>query len=224
MSAILLCLALILQRQKAKATHAEKETDGVSTSATPAEAVEIEWEESEDVYTPTAIEAARFLRGLSLPRLPAILPKQTYIFVGRGVLEAMNAHLKRDVSVEQGGLLLGQAFVDPELQTYLLLIHEALAAPDGIETPTFFGYTPASWRGMLPQLQCMEFTWTIIGSYHSHPDMGVFLSETDLGTQEEIFAADWQVAVVIDPVRDEIGFFVGRGGVPCGDWYPIGSR
>ena len=186
-----------------------------------AEATEIEWEDSTDVYAPIPVEAQIFVSSLGLAGNPDILPKQSYLFVKRTVLARMDEHLKKDVSVESGGLLLGEAFFDPTLNTYLLVIHEALPAPDGIETPTFFGYTTASWRALLSPLQQMDASWTIIGSYHSHPDMGVFLSATDLSTQEDIFAADWQVAAVVDPVRNEIGFFVGKEGTPCGDWYPI---
>ena len=180
---------------------------------------EIEWQESADVYAPTEITAAEFVPTLGLARSPAILPQQSYIFVNRAALEKTQAHLRGNVEVEQGGLLLGQAFYDPVLRSYLLLIHDALPAPDGIETPTFFGYTTASWRTLTPQLQEMPADWTVIGSYHSHPNMGVFLSETDLDTQEEIFCADWQIALVIDPVKDEIGFFVGKDGQACAEWY-----
>ena len=179
----------------------------------------IEWEESADVYAPTEIIAPEFVLTLGLARPPAILPQQAYIFIHRPTLERVQAHLRGNLEVEQGGLLLGQAFFDPALRSYLLLIRDALPAPDGIETPTFFGYTTASWRSLTPQLQQMPPDWTVIGSYHSHPNMGVFLSETDLDTQEEIFCADWQIALVIDPVKDEIGFFVGKDGQKCGEWY-----
>ena len=185
----------------------------------PADGDEIEWQDSEDVYRPTPITALDFVRTLGLARPPAILPQQSYIFVKRGALEKIRAHLASNVQVEQGGLIVGQAFVDATLGTTLLVIHDALPAPDGIETPTFFGYTTASWHALAPQLQQMDAEWTLLGSYHSHPDMGVFLSRTDLDTQEGIFSADWQLALVIDPVRDEIGFFVGKDGQPCADWY-----
>ena len=195
--------------------------DPLSSNAVtfPGTGGEIEWQESADVYAPTKIAAAEFVSTLGLARSPAILPQQSYIFVNRAALEKTQAHLRGNVEVEQGGLLLGQAFYDPVLRSYLLLIHDALPAPDGIETPTFFGYTTASWRTLTPQLQEMPADWTIIGSYHSHPNMGVFLSETDLDTQEEIFCADWQIALVIDPVKDEIGFFVGKDGQACAEWY-----
>lgn len=196
-----------------------KETAPAANVISTSNGEEIEWQDSADVYAPTVIAAADFVPMLGMTHPPAILPQQSYIFIARPALTKVQTHLRGNVNVEQGGLLLGQAFLDADLKTYLLLVHDALPAPDGIETPTFFGYTPASWRALTPHLQQMNPDWTILGTYHSHPNMGVFLSETDLDTQEAIFAADWQIALVIDPVNDEIGFFVGKEGRPCAEWY-----
>lgn len=200
---------------------ATPETAVPDTAENLADADEIEWQDCDDVYRPTPVVASDFVRTLGLTRPPIILPQQSYIFVRRSVLEKIQAHLQNNVQVEQGGLVLGQAFVDMALGATFLVVHDALPALDGIETPTFFGYTTASWQTLTPQLQQMDADWTLLGSYHSHPDMGVFLSATDLDTQEDVFSADWQLALVIDPVRDEIGFFVGKDGQPCADWYYI---
>ncbi len=47
----------------------------------------------------------------------------------------------------------------------------------------------------------------IIGWWHSHPNLGCFLSPTDLLTQQYFFSKEYQVALVIDPVRHEFEFF-----------------
>jgi len=47
----------------------------------------------------------------------------------------------------------------------------------------------------------------IVGWWHSHPNFGCFLSGTDLHTQEVFFPESYQVALVVDPVRDEFQFF-----------------
>ena len=39
---------------------------------------------------------------------------------------------------------------------YLLLIEEALPAQEGIETPTSFSYTSASWESITPRLQALN--------------------------------------------------------------------
>ncbi len=47
----------------------------------------------------------------------------------------------------------------------------------------------------------------IVGWWHSHPDLGCFLSRTDLHTQEVFFPESYQVALVVDPIRDDFQFF-----------------
>lgn len=47
----------------------------------------------------------------------------------------------------------------------------------------------------------------VIGWWHSHPNLGCFLSPTDLLTQKYFFSKPYQVALVIDPIRDEFEFF-----------------
>ena len=47
----------------------------------------------------------------------------------------------------------------------------------------------------------------ITGWWHSHPNLGCFLSSTDLLTQKYFFSKPYQVALVIDPVRNEFEFY-----------------
>ncbi|MFX1308969.1 MAG: hypothetical protein ACFE8C_04665 [Promethearchaeota archaeon] len=53
----------------------------------------------------------------------------------------------------------------------------------------------------------MNYNLRIVGWWHSHPNFGCFLSQVDLHTQEYFFPESYQVALVIDPVRDEFKFF-----------------
>ena len=47
----------------------------------------------------------------------------------------------------------------------------------------------------------------IVGWWHSHPGIGCFLSSTDFRTQEFFFPESYQVALVVDPIREEFKFF-----------------
>lgn len=47
----------------------------------------------------------------------------------------------------------------------------------------------------------------IIGWWHSHPNFGCFLSSTDVETQQYFFPESYQVALVVDPIRDEFDFY-----------------
>src|SRR5690606_14265212 len=47
----------------------------------------------------------------------------------------------------------------------------------------------------------------IVGWYHSHPDFGVFLSEYDLFIHRNFFPLPGMMALVVDPLRGEAGWF-----------------
>jgi len=47
----------------------------------------------------------------------------------------------------------------------------------------------------------------IVGWWHSHPGFSCFLSRTDLHTQEFFFPESYQVAFVVDPIKEELAFY-----------------
>ena len=51
----------------------------------------------------------------------------------------------------------------------------------------------------------------IVGWYHSHPNLGVFMSEIDIESHKKYFRLPYQVALVVDPVRKEYNFFKVKG-------------
>ena len=48
---------------------------------------------------------------------------------------------------------------------------------------------------------------SIVGWYHSHLDIGCFMSPTDIATQNGLFGGECGFALVIDPVRKEMKVF-----------------
>jgi proteasome lid subunit RPN8/RPN11 len=48
-----------------------------------------------------------------------------------------------------------------------------------------------------------------IGWYHTHPNYGIFMSSTDQTNQRLCYTAEWQVALVVDPIRKQYGAFSG---------------
>lgn len=47
----------------------------------------------------------------------------------------------------------------------------------------------------------------VVGWWHSHVGLGCFLSPTDIHTHECFFPESYQVALVVDPIREEYKFF-----------------
>ncbi len=129
--------------------------------------------------------------------------------------EQMIEHAGRWVAHEQAGILLGRAYRDP-LGFVFTVLAAALPVADAeasiAQVKMRAASWPSIWRGLLqnPGQQ-------ILGWYHSHPGYGIFLSATDRTTQHAYFAAPWQVAVVVDPVRGEFGVFAGCNPDPLSD-------
>ena len=198
-----------------------QEREAMAATETPPETLEpdeIEWTEQEDVYRPQQGDAFEFLTGLVRKRPLELRKGSCWCLVRRAAFEQIQAHLRSNTRIELGGLLMGEAFYDPKQECYVVVVEEALPAQDGEGTALTFSYTEATWLALSPQLQALPATWTLLGSFHSHPGMGVFLSSTDLETQRDIFFHDWQIALVIDPISNAIGFFCGAAGHPCTCW------
>lgn len=198
-----------------------QEREAIGATAIPREIPEpdeIEWIEQEDVYRPQQVTAGEFLTGLVRKRPLELRKGSCWCVVRRAAFEKIQAHLRSNTRIELGGLLIGEAFYDPEQECYVVVVEEALPAQDGEGTALTFAYTEATWLALSPQLQALPTHWTLVGSFHSHPGMGVFLSSTDLETQRDFFFHDWQIALVVDPISNAIGFFFGAAGHPCSYW------
>ena len=48
----------------------------------------------------------------------------------------------------------------------------------------------------------------IVGWYHTHPRMGIFLSHYDTFLHNNFFPEPWQVALVVEPHKSLGGFFI----------------
>ena len=171
---------------------------------------EIVWEESANTYHPACRKLAEFLAPLQLTCPFSLNPQQDgpVVFLEENCLRRVKVHARSDMLREQAGILCGHAYED-DGQLY---INVTTALPvDTVSDAAHFAFHEASWQKIWPQL---DDSSTILGWYHTHPGMGIFLSATDLHTQQQHFASPWQVAMVIDPVSGELGFFYGGKGQP----------
>lgn len=174
-------------------------------SVAPAETEDdpaIVWQESESAYKPAEQPLSEFLlrRGLAcnLERAPLLA------FIHQSCIAAMQSHAGQDILREQAGILCGQAWLDPGGQLYIEVA--TAVAVETVNTPSHFRFHEKSWQAVWNK---MGSDANILGWYHSHPGMGIFLSATDLRTQQLYFGAPWQIAVVLDPVSRELGVFCG---------------
>lgn len=64
---------------------------------------------------------------------------------------------------------------------------------------------------LFESLDGLGYDYILVGWYHSHPDYGCFMSGTDQHTQSTGFSEPFHVALVVDPVREEMKAFRSTG-------------
>lgn len=74
-------------------------------------------------------------------------------------------------------------------------------------TPTTLKFTHETWEYVHKETEKKFSGQKIVGWIHTHPDFGIFLSEYDKFIQQNFFKEDYQIAYVIDPIRDIEGFY-----------------
>lgn len=72
--------------------------------------------------------------------------------------------------------------------------------------------THYAWEGIFGALDTSYAGQAIVGWYHSHPGLGVFLSERDCFIHRHFFPLPGHVAYVVDPVAGLEGLFGWRSG------------
>jgi len=164
---------------------------------------QIEWVECDDVYKPTEKPFQEFTAERDIPS------KFSQVYILEEARSDLIRHLEADVRVEHGGILFGQAYTDPECGIYVE-ITAAVAAPATIGTGAHLEFTPDSWQGIMDYTKAAHPAANIVGWYHSHPNIGVFMSGTDMRTQQAFFRHPWCLSIVYDPVRRQIGYFLGE--------------
>jgi len=181
----------------------------IDEKATAPESVEtIEWRESSDTYVPPRRALEEFLSSIELRgEQPEFAP---LIFFEDSAHEQMWADARLDVTREHGGIIMGEVFQDVGGR-YYVIVRAAIAAFESSGSPTHLQFRAESWQPVWDKLH-VNPSLRIVGWYHTHPRLGVFLSGTDLRTQRLYFSAPWQIAVVIDPISREIGYFFGALG------------
>lgn len=174
------------------------------------DAAGIVWQEIESVYKPISRRLSEFLSSVKLASNNNLdFQRQTplLVFMQHGCQQAMEAHARSNILNEQAGIICGHSYVDTGSQLYVVVT--SVLPADTTSSPVHFRFHPGSWEQLWSRIDDGS---NLLGWYHSHPGMGVFLSSTDLRTQQLYFPATWQIAVVLDPVSQETAVFYGAMG------------
>jgi proteasome lid subunit RPN8/RPN11 len=128
------------------------------------------------------------------------------IFIDVDVLADIEAHAQSDPDVELGGVLLGGQFKDQDGSPFVLVV-DSLRAQHYENSRGHFKFTHDTWTHISRQRDEFSDDLQMVGWYHTHPNWGVFLSGMDRFICENFFNRPLDVALVVDPLRGDRGWF-----------------
>jgi proteasome lid subunit RPN8/RPN11 len=128
------------------------------------------------------------------------------IFVDMDVLADVEAHARTDTSVELGGVLLGGQYLDEDGNPFVMVC-DSLRAEHYESSGGHFKFTHDTWTQISRQRDQFSEDLQMVGWYHTHPGLGVFLSSMDRFICDHFYNRPLDVALVIDPVRNDRGWF-----------------
>ena len=117
------------------------------------------------------------------------------------VLDGIEAHAFSDTRTEVGGILVGTL---DDGGARILAALPALKAVGGQTNVTF---THEVWDEVLTVIDRDYPGKHIVGWYHTHPGFGLFLSEYDMFIHRNFFTDHRMLALVVDPLAGELGWF-----------------
>ncbi len=179
-------------------------------------------EEPEAEVTPSETVPKKFFRILG-KRRP--LKHSTWtavdILVNESAFRAAQSHAVSTLEHEVAGVLVGP---HPEKQPdgrYVVHISDAIIAKYTRMQGASVTYTPESWRYVNDKLAEMypDEEAVIVGWYHTHPGFGIFLSGMDRFIHQNFFTQIWHIAMVLDPLARQSGFFCWDRGLSKVDEY-----
>lgn len=132
------------------------------------------------------------------------------VFTGR-VLDDILARSDQHAEVEVGGFLLGHQCEDEVADRPFIQIDEYVPAEQTHRQLHSLTFTHESWAALHDQLSSRFPDHQVVGWHHTHPGFGIFLSRQDEFIHRNFFDQPWQVAMVVDPARGELGLFQWKG-------------
>lgn len=140
------------------------------------------------------------------------------VLIRKEVLHQMYQHAASETHHEVGGYLIGFPAKDEKTGVTVTYIEKAIKAIYE-SSPTHVTMLPVSFNDVENTRQ--KDGTILVGWYHSHPRLGIFLSGTDKRNYKDYHHEDYQIAIVVDPSiaperaiesrLDWIGFFGWNG-------------
>lgn len=130
------------------------------------------------------------------------------VFVSQRAFVRFCAHAGSDLSNEVGGWLVGKWRADKVTGRQFVVVENSLPATLTRHGSAFLTFTQDTQVALYEALEERFPGKQLVGWYHTHPRMGVFLSEYDTWLHRNFFPEHYQVALVIEPYSATGGFFI----------------
>ena len=130
------------------------------------------------------------------------------IFVGREAYLRVCEHAESDMEREVGGGLAGRIVLDQAGLRSFVVIEVAIPGRHTRQGNAFITFTQETLVALHEEVEALQPEARLVGWYHTHPRMGVFLSGYDRWLHHHFFPEPWQVALVIEPHSQMGGFFI----------------
>jgi proteasome lid subunit RPN8/RPN11 len=129
---------------------------------------------------------------------------------------AVCEHAASDLENEVGGALIGRWRRDARDDAPFIVVEAILPARHTRHGSAFLTFTQQSLLSLHADQESLYPRKQMVGWFHTHPRMGVFLSEYDVWLAQHFFPEPWQASLVIEPYSCAGGFFVrdGEGRLP----------
>lgn len=130
------------------------------------------------------------------------------VFLTQPAYARMCVHAASELEDETGGVMVGQWCADPEIKEEFILIEYALPARFTRQGSVYLTFTQDTLVDFHEEIETRFPGKLIVGWYHTHPKMGIFLSHYDTWLHSHFFPEPWQVALVIEPHKRLGGLFI----------------
>ena len=175
--------------------------------------------------TTTAAPDIAQLQSRELPtgKFPGDAKSPFRICIDSKAHKEIHAHAAEKIEVEICGVLVGRWGRDDKGP--FLFVSASIRGEAATNKFAEVTFTHDTWSKINSRMDKDFVGQSIVGWYHTHPDFGIFLSDRDRFIHEHFFNEPGQVALVVDPVREEEGVFIWSGGkaVPTSHYW-VGDK
>jgi len=130
------------------------------------------------------------------------------VFMTQPAYSRICVHSVSDMNNEVGGVMVGEWCADEESGRQFIVVEHAIPARHTRQSNVHLTFTQDSLVDIHEEIDNNFKGKRIVGWYHTHPRMGIFLSHYDTWLHKYFFPEPWQVALVVEPHSANGGIFI----------------